>query len=287
MDKITGRFGGSMKRKTTKKRKRSSKAKLHRQKLRVVGGLGIILLILIIALAVFFFGSCGTDYAGADTNTVFVLQNGKIVSTDVETFDEKTYDKAELKSYIKETIDTYNEENGKKLLKEKSFNIQGGKAVLVLEYADADTYEEVSGVELFVGTVEDAQQAGYKFDASFAKLTDGKAITAIADDFTKSEDYKVLIIQSNTKVVVPGEICFISTENIAKVGEDYVLIKDGSQLLVEEVVNTEFGTDAEGSDGSISEDELVSGDGNIIFDFGEEEESGSQYSEVLTYIIYK
>ena len=276
-----------MKRKTTKKRKRSSKVERLKQKLRVVGGLGIILLILIIALAVFFFGSCGTDYAGADTNTVYVLKNGRIVSTDVEAFDEKTYDKAGLKSYIKETIDTYNAENGMQSLKQKSFDIRGGKAVLVLEYANVDTYEEVNGIELFVGTIDEAKAAGYQFDAQYARMSEGKAITATADDFAKSEEYKVAIVKSNTKVVVPGEICFVSTQNTDKVGEDYIVIKDGSQLLVEEVVNTEFGADAEGSDGSISEDELVSGDGNIIFDFGEEEGSGSQYSEVLTYIIYK
>ena len=239
-------------------------------------------------LAVFVFGSCGTNYAEADTNTVYVLRNGKIISTDVEAFDEKTYDKDELKAYIKENIDTYNAENGKNVLKQKTFKAEEGKAVLVLEYADVDAYEGVNGVELFVGTVKEAKDAGYKFDASYAKLAEGKAVTASADDFTKSDDYKVIIIKSNTKVVVPGEICFVSTQNVAKVGEDYVLIKDGSQLLAEEVVDdTEFGTEAEGSDGAISEDELVSGDGNIIFDFGEEEESGSQYSEVLTYIIYK
>lgn len=285
---IIGRFGGSMRQETTKKRKRVSKAQKQKQKLMITGGLAIVLLVLVIVLAVVFFGSCGTDYAETDTNTVYVLKNGKIISTDVETFDEKSYDENELKDYIKENIDTYNAENGKNSLKQKSFDVEDGKAVLVMEYANVDAYEGVNGVELFVGTVKEAQDAGYKFDVSFAKLTDGKAVVAKADDFATSEGYKVVIIKSNTKVVIPGEICFVSTQSIAKVGEDYVVIKDGSQLLAEESVdNTEFGSEAEGSDGSISEDELVSGDGNIIFDFGDEEENASQYSEVLTYIIYK
>lgn len=277
-----------MKKETTKKRKRVTKAQRQKQKLMITGGLAIVLLVLIIALAVFVFGSCGTNYAETDTNTVYVLKNGKIISTDVEAFDEKTYNKDELKAYIKENLDTYNAEIGKNSLKQKSFEVEEGEAVLVLEYADANAYEAVNGVELFVGTVKEAQDAGYEFEADYVKLTEGKAITASADDFTKSDDYKVVIIKSNTKVVVPGEICFVSTQNVAKVGEDYVLIKDGAQLLAEEKVeNTEFGTEAEGSDGAISEDELVSGDGNIIFDFGDEEESGSQYSEVLTYVIYR
>lgn len=281
-----------MSRETTKKRKRVSKAARQKQKLMITGGLAIILLILIIILGVFVLGSCGTDYAKADTNTVYVLKNGKIVSTDVEAFDEKTYDKDELESYVKDVIDTYNKENGKNSLKQKSYEVEENVAKLVLEYASAKVYEDVNGVEIFTGTIKEAKAAGYKFEGDYAKLVDGKAVTATADDFVKGEDYKVVIIKSNTKVVVPGEICFVSTENTSKVGEDYIIIKDGCQLMTDESAvdteyDTEFGTEAEGSDGSISEDELVNGDGEIIFDFGEEEEQGSQYSEVLTYIIYK
>ncbi len=273
---------------TTQKSKQVSNETRQKQKLMIAGGLGIVLVILIIILAVFVFGSCGTDYAKADTNTVFVLKNGKIVSTDVEAFSEKNYDKDELEAYVKDIIDTYNEENGKDSLKQKLCDVEENVATLVLEYANADVYEDVNGVEIFTGTIKEAQDAGYSFEGSYAKMVDGKAVTATADDFVKGEDYKVVIIKSNTKVVVPGEVCFVSTQNISKVGEDYVVIKDGSQLLTEEVtVDTEFGTEAEGSDDSISEEELANSDGDIIFDFGDEEESESQYSEVLTYIIYK
>ena len=275
-----------MKKEPTKRRKRRPKKEQHNPPIMLAGGLGIILFILIISLSVFLFGSCSTDYAKAETNTVYILGNGKVVSTDIEPFDEKLYDLDELKSYIKASINTYNSENGRNSLKQKSFRVKEGEVVLVLQYANTNVFETVNGVELFAGTIEEAKGAGYKFDADFAKMTNDRAIVATADDFATSDDYKVVIIKSNTKVVVPGEICYVSMQNIAEIGEDYVVIKNGSKLLAEEE-NTEFGSEAEGSDGSISEDELANSDGNIIFDFGEEEESASQYSEVLTYIIYK
>lgn len=276
-----------MNKETTRTRKRASRAARQRQKMIVVGGAGIALLLVIVLIAVLI-SSCGTDYAKAETNTIYVLKNGKIISTDVESFDEDTYDKGELKSYMKDVIDTYNNELGKKSLKQKSFDVKDDKATLVLEYADAKVYEKVNSIELFTGSIKEAQEAGYLFDCEFAKLTDGKAVTASAEDFTKGEDYKVVIVKANAKVVVPGEVCFISTENIAKVEEDWVLIKDDGQLLVEDVIeNTEFGKEAEGSDGSISEEELAAED-EIVFDFGDEAEEGSsQFSDVLTYIIYK
>lgn len=278
-----------MRNESTQNKKSTSKGEQQKKKLIITGSLASILVILVIIMAVFVFGSCGVDYAETDTNTVYVLKNGKIVSTDIEAFDEKKYDGEKLDSYLKDIVDTYNKENEKDSLKKKSLTVEENVATLVLEYANGDVYEEVNGVEFFAGTIKEAQAAGYTFDDSYAKMKDGKAVTATADDFIKGEDYKVVIIKSNTKVVVPGEVCFVSTQNVAKVGEDYVLIKDGSQLLAEEeIINTEFGTEAEGSDGSISEDELANTDGEIIFDFGEEpNKEESQYSEVLTYIIYK
>ena len=69
-------------------------------------------IVLVFLLSVGMFTGCGTSYK-ADESTVFVLKDGKIVSTDVENFDEKTYDKDGLKGYVKNEIDTYNEKNGK------------------------------------------------------------------------------------------------------------------------------------------------------------------------------
>jgi len=275
-----------MRKETTKRSKRISKAERQRQKLILMGGGAIIVLILIVILGIFIFGSCGTDYAEADTNTVFVLKDGKIVSTDVESFDQKKYNETEFESYVTGIVDTYNKENGEDSLVKKEFIVEEGVATLVLEYSNGDVYEDINGVEFFTGTIKEAQKAGYTFDVNFAQMKDGKAVAADAKDFVKGEDYKVVIIKSNTKVVVPGEICFVSTQNVSKVGEDFVLIKDGSALLTEEVFdNTEETTEIEGA---VGEDEVEGGDGEIIFDFGDEpDEESSQYSEVLTYIIYK
>lgn len=275
-----------MRKETTKRSKRISKAERQRQKLILMGGGAIIVLIVIVILGIFIFGSCGTDYAEADTNTVFVLKDGKIVSTDVESFDQKKYNETEFESYVTGIVDTYNKKNGEDSLVKKEFIVEEGVATLVLEYSNGDVYEDINGVEFFTGTIKEAQKAGYTFDVNFAQMKDGKAVAADAKDFVKGEDYKVVIIKSNTKVVVPGEICFVSTQNVSKVGEDFVLIKDGSALLTEEVFdNTEETTEIEGA---VGEDEVEGGDGEIIFDFGDEpDEESSQYSEVLTYIIYK
>ena len=281
-----------MRTETTKKRRRISKAERQRQKLIITGGMAIIVLILVIALGIFVFGSCGTDYTETDMNTVYVLKDGKIVSTDLESFDASKYDQTKLESYVAGMIDTYNKENGEDSIVQKEFSVEENIATLVLEYVDTDAFEAINGVELFVGSLEEAKKAGYSFaeDITFAKMVDGKAMAAVSSDFADNVEYKVIVIKSNTKVVVPGEICYVSTENIAKVGKDYVVIKDGCQLLTEGSSigtenETEPGTEIEGA---VGEDEVEGGDGEIIFDFGDEPETETTPNkDVITYIIYK
>lgn len=274
---------------TTKRRKRGSKAAKQRQGIFIIGGAALVLILVLGIVLLLLLNNI--DYTETDTDTVYILKDGKIVSTDIENFDEKVYDKEKLGSYVQNVIDTYNSKNGEDMLIQNSYQVEGNKAMLVLEYANADVYEDINGVELFTGTIAEAKSAGYDFKTNFVELKDDKTVEATADQFMDGEDYKVIIIKSNTKVVLTrGEVCFVSTQNVAEVGEDYVLIKDGASLG-QSVPDTEVnGTEDAGSDGAIGEDELVPGEGEneIIFDFGDEpDEEDSQYSVVLTYIIYK
>ncbi len=279
--------------KTTKKTKRTAKAR-QQQKLIITGGLAVVL-VLVIVIGAFLLGGCGAGYADETTNTVFILEDGKIVSTDVETFDENTYNKNELKDYMKQVINTYNDENGNNSVKQKSLKIKDGVATLVLEYANADVYEDFIGTEIFVGTIAEAVAEGYTFEGQFAKVSEGTATACENTAFMNDDSLKVVIIKANIKVNVEGDIQYVSTENVAEVNGNYVVIKNGVDLLEfvaaqgTETTETELTSEMEGTNGSISEDELLNPEEEeetIIFDFGVEE-AGSQYSDVYTYIIYK
>ena len=62
--------------KTTRKRKQLSKGARQKRKLLIAGGLAIVLLIFIVLLAVFVFGSCGIDYEKADMIREELLSKG-------------------------------------------------------------------------------------------------------------------------------------------------------------------------------------------------------------------
>lgn len=272
------------------KRKRSARAR-QKQKLMITGGLAILLIVLVV-LALFVFGSCGTY--DVDRSTVFVEENGKIVSATMEDFDEETYSEDELKEFIKSAIEEFNNENGEKAVKQKSFSVKDGVATLVMEYANESYFKNFEGTEIFVGSIAEAMEAGYAFDSQFASVAGGVVREASLEDFVNDSEYQVVVIKANTKVVIDGVIYYVSTENVDSVGEDWIITKSGAANLLAagtENVGDEVteATEVEGADGAISEDELLlETEQELIFDFGDgEEEAGSQYSEVYTYIIYK
>ena len=96
------------------------------------------------ALCVCFFSGCGTNYNTVE-DTVFLLKNGKVVSTDVEDFDTDTYSKEDLEKFVNEAVEAYNSEHGKDTIEKKKLKVENGTAVLTLEYASAEDYASFSG----------------------------------------------------------------------------------------------------------------------------------------------
>lgn len=274
-----------MDKKKTNKRKKG-KAARQRQRM-IIGSTIAVVLIVVIVIGVFVLGSCSVN--GSDTNTVQLLEDGKVISTSVESFDGNTYSKNDLKSYIKDVINTYNAEH-QNAVKQKSLRVKDGKAVLVMEYASADVFEDFEGTDMFVGSLADAVAAGYTFEGTFANVAGGKVMACSTDDFMNDSEYKVLIIKANSNVSLEeGQICYVSSENTESVKDGVVVIKDGANILanvaLEDTESTEAAVEVEGA---ISDEELLLGaDEGIDFDFGEDEEETNQYSNVYTYIIYK
>lgn len=246
---------------------------------------------------------CGSNY-DADTSTVFVEEDGKIVTVDVEAFDEGTYSQKELDSYVQESIDAYNAQNANSI-KKKKISVKDNVATLILQFANQTAYQDFYGVELFTGTIAEAKENGYTFDVEFAKISDGKAVLCEAEEILNSEEaLKVIVIKTNTTVQVDGEILYVSAENISEFQTNSVSIQSGSHILEAQTSDTESTQNTQGTEstqntestedeGSVGEDELLitteETEQTVEFDFGdsESETTTSQFSEVYTYIIYK
>lgn len=259
-------------------------------------------MVLAVLLCVGMFTGCGTSYK-ADESTVFVLKDGKIVSTDVETFDEKAYDKDGLKDYVKKTINDYNEKNGKKNIALKNLNVNDKKAALTISYDSADDYEKFNDIELYTGSIAEALAAGYSFEGDFASVAGGKIKACENSAFLDDSSYKVVVIKGNTNVKVKGTIAYVSTANTRYVDAQTIEIQDGNSLLAKESAteSTQEATEAETENtqaqevtGAVSDDDLLNAteeESEVTFDFKEDDtktkDSIKEFSQVYTYIIYK
>ena len=180
-------------------------------------------------------------------------------------------------------------------------------AVLTLEYASASDYQKFNDIELFTGSVAEALAAGYTFDADFASVSDSEIKACDSSEFLNDPSYKVVIIKGNTNVQVKGTIAFASIQNTIYVDNRTISIREGASLLDSgknsaqstesetqsgtEVVTTETEQTTETS-GAVTDEDLLNmteEDTEPVFTFDRDEtkDTGSEFSSVYTYIIYK
>lgn len=266
---------------------------------KIISIIAAAVLVVIIAVVAIILVCCGENYE-AEKNTVFVLKNGKVITTDVEAFDQSKYSGDELEKFLEDTLSTYNSKAGEEVVKIREFSVEENVATLILEYADAKTYGDVYGIELFTGTVGDAVLAGYEFDATFAEFVEDEWVECKAASITKQSDLKIAIIKANTRLQVDGEILYVSADNVAVVGKNYVELKDDVSVFdlngKKEEPKTETESVSENTQATeeiieteVSTDKSTEVSTEPVWDFGDEEEEAPviEYSEKYVYIIYK
>ena len=181
--------------------------------------------------------ACGTKL-DVQENTIALQRNGKILEAAVETFDQSYYKEDELNSYIQNAVDDYTAEHGKKSVSVTESKEEEKKAYLTLQYENAETFQDFSGIECFSGSIVEAQSAGYDFEQDFYPVTDGKADkkTVRGSSLLEDDDLKVLIVKENSDLIVPGKIAYVSTEGTEVTSEKQVNVTQKQQDTDESVL---------------------------------------------------
>ncbi len=182
-------------------------------------------------------GACGAKL-DVQENTIALQRNGKILEAAVESFDQSYYDQEELNTYVQNVVDDYTAEHGKKSVSVTDSKVEEKKAYLTLQYENAETFSDFTGIECFNGSIVEAQSAGYDFDLDFYPVTDGKADTKTVKGSTllDDDDLKVLIVKENSDLIVPGKIAYVSTEGTEVASEKQVNVTQKEQDTDEAVL---------------------------------------------------
>ncbi len=173
--------------------------------------------------------ACGSSFKPAES-TVYVTDQGTVISADIEDFNEDYYDEEELNDYITESVESYVADNGDGSVEIDSFKIEssndaGSRARLNLTYASYIDYAQFNDVMMFAGTVSEAQQEQYELGQNFQKV-EKEALAGSMDisEILDEEEWKIVIIRENTNVKVDGTVRYVSDGNAQPVGRDTVQV---------------------------------------------------------------
>lgn len=167
---------------------------------------------------------CGKSLE-ANRDTVYVQKKGTVVSAAIADLDKDYYDEEELKSYIDERVEKYQEEHGKDSVKVDDFSVEEGTAKLFIKYAGCEEYEDFNEVTLFSGTIPQALAEGYDFNAEFTAVEDGKAAGSADTKTIVDLDAKVIVLSEKVDVKVDGTVQYVSSQYTTMKEKDTVSIQ--------------------------------------------------------------
>lgn len=211
----------SEKRKSTNA-KLAKKRRTKKREKRVL--LAVILILIILAviaagIVIVRIGRVVSDAVGPEdyqTSTAEFRKDGSIRVTSVEALDQEYYDSDELSKDIQDSVKSYNVKKGSTGVTEESFSVTGESAKVVLIYESADDYEDFNDTTLFMGTVQEAESAGFDFESIMQAVSNedsSRILTKATLDQLLSN--QVIILTEKMDVVLPKKEKFLyATANL-------------------------------------------------------------------------
>jgi hypothetical protein len=201
--------------------------------------LALFLLLLAVAVGFGIAAFLGVFEKRSDVNLLSLKSDGTVVYEEVASLKDGKYDAKELKEYVTDQIDVYNNSHSDGDVKLNRYSVKKDQVYVRTTYKDIATYRDFTGYEIFDGTVAQAKKAGYDFSDTFKlksrklKLTKDSVVSADAKMFggdkKPAAGMRVLIIKENTAVKVDGEIYAVSSTGTKLKDEETVEIASGDE----------------------------------------------------------
>ena len=121
---------------------------------------------------------CGKSFEPT-ASSLYIQKDGKLTQAIVESFEQDFYSLDELKSMTEKEVDTYNQDFGEERVSVNRLEVQNETLYLLLDYMDMYAYSQYNDVFCFVGTIDEALDAGLSFDMVFKDTA--------YDEFTAAE----------------------------------------------------------------------------------------------------
>lgn len=174
----------------------------------------------ILLCSLFLYGCSSKDNAeneSFDETTVSVSKNGEITEMIVAGFDKEYYSAEELKGEFVSEISTYNQSKGADDLAQLSnIEVRDGNVYVTMQFKSFDDYEAIQKEDMFVGTINDAYDAGYSMNVTLKGTVNGDKIGKV--EIMGMKDKHIVIISEPVKVKTYRPISYVSA-NVEVINE--------------------------------------------------------------------
>ncbi len=183
--------------------------------------------IAMIVLCIPFLVGCGNSF---DTSSMTITKDGMIESYIVEDFSATYYDADELEQSITTDVNSFNADYENEVIELKEFSIEEGVLNATITYENADVYEKFNEEKLFLGSMAEAIEKGYKFDVPFFSVVNSGQKTDY-DTIKKENNYHVVIFTEPVNVKVFDKVVYISDGLQKGDGAKKVMVTDTTKEI--------------------------------------------------------
>lgn len=146
--------------------------------------------VLLIMAVSFGLAGCGQDKA-PDVSSVTIGKDGTVVHQIVGDFEQNYYELDGLEKLAQDRVAEYCADNGADSVKLESVEEENGSILIRFQYATDKDYSDFNNRELFIGTLEDADEQGYALEGVAFVSSDGKPMEI---GFMEELDKKQIVI---------------------------------------------------------------------------------------------
>ena len=170
-------------------------------------GMGVLLILVIVCGL----SGCGQGKA-PEVSSVSIEKDGKIIHQIVGEFEQNYYEKDGLASLAEERVAEYCADNGADSVALEEINEEEGKVVIRFRYATDRDYSAFNNRELFIGTLEEAEEKGYNL--GYVAFTSARNQPMEISDIEEPEKKRIAIIgmkpAEEMQVNIYGKVLYVN-----------------------------------------------------------------------------
>lgn len=156
---------------------------------------------------------CGSDSSKDDelVTSVSIQKDGTLKGVIVEDFDKSYYNVTALTSMIQEAIADYDKQNITAQITLESCELveNDAKVKVIINYDSPQSYMDFNSETIFVGTIQEAYEAGYDMDLELYSVSDEPSAPLTKQEILNMGTEHIVIMEENMRVKCYGNILYI------------------------------------------------------------------------------